>query len=108
MNPHRDLALSFFAPLIKTVSGNNTAASIDERLEGRQLRQCFRTGFYHTIAYRRVCGPMGNQPPMHESALVNAVVPDNHGNRRGNLLGGNVKAWCVFLADRGRDSSEPG
>jgi hypothetical protein len=35
MDPHRDLALPFFAPLIETVSGNNTAAAIDEMLEGR-------------------------------------------------------------------------
>jgi hypothetical protein len=35
MNPHRDLALPFFAPLIETVSGNDATASIDEGLEGR-------------------------------------------------------------------------
>src|SRR5262249_18450455 len=34
MNPHGNLALSLFPPLIKTVSGNNTAASIDEGLGG--------------------------------------------------------------------------
>src|SRR5215510_16359517 len=40
MQPHRDLAFSFLPPLIETVRGNNTPASIDERLEGRQLCQC--------------------------------------------------------------------
>ena len=33
---------------------------------------------------------------MHEPALVSAPVPDNHGNRRGNLFGCNVKAGCVL------------
>jgi hypothetical protein len=33
---------------------------------------------------------------MHEFALIAALVPDNHGNRRGNLLRGNVKAWRVL------------
>jgi hypothetical protein len=35
MNPHRDLALPFLAPLIETVSGDNATASIYEKLEGR-------------------------------------------------------------------------
>src|SRR5262249_22184224 len=85
MNPHRYLAPSFFPPLIEAVSGNNTAASIDERLEGRQLRQCFGSGVNHSIADTRVCGPMRNQTPMHEPALVSAPASDNHGNRRGSL-----------------------
>jgi hypothetical protein len=96
MYPHRDLAPSFFAPLIKSVSGNNTAASIYQQLEGRQLHQRFRTGVNHPIADGRVCGPMRNQSPLHKPALVNALVPDNDGNRRGNLLGGNVKAGRVL------------
>src|SRR5215813_12999523 len=95
MNPHRDLALPFFAPLIETVSWNNTAASIDERLEGRQLCQCFGSGVDHPVADRRVCGPMRNQAPMHEPALVSASVSDNHRSRRRSLLGCNVKAWRV-------------
>src|SRR5262245_11272319 len=96
MNPHGNLALSLFPPLIKTVSGDNTAASIDERLEGRQFRQCLGSRVNHPIADRGVCGPMRNQPPMHEPALVNASVSDNHGNRRRNLFGGDVKARRVF------------
>ena len=39
---------------------------------------------------------MWNQTPMHESALVPAPVSDNDGNRRGNLLGGDVKARRVL------------
>ena len=39
---------------------------------------------------------MRNQPPVHEPALVTALVPDNDWNRRGSLFGGNVKAWGVF------------
>ena len=35
VNPHRHFSSSFFAPLIETVSGNNAAASIYEKLEGR-------------------------------------------------------------------------
>jgi hypothetical protein len=35
MNPHWDLALSLFAPLIETVSRDNATASIYEKLEGR-------------------------------------------------------------------------
>ena len=35
MNPHRDLALSFLAPLIETVSGDDATATIHEKLEGR-------------------------------------------------------------------------
>jgi hypothetical protein len=35
MHPHRDLALAFFPPLIEAVSGNNTTASMYEKLEGR-------------------------------------------------------------------------
>src|SRR5262249_31916760 len=88
--------LPFFPPLIETVSGNNAAASIDEGLERRQLRQCFGSGVDHPIGDRRVCGPMRNQPPMHEPALVPAHVADNDGNRRGNLFGGDVKARLVF------------
>jgi hypothetical protein len=33
MNPYRDLAPSFFAPLVETVSGNNAAASIYDMLK---------------------------------------------------------------------------
>src|SRR5215471_18636928 len=96
MNPHRDLALFFFAPLIETVSGNNTTASIDERLERRQLRQCLGSRVDRLVTDRRVCGPMRYQTPMHEPALVPAHVADNDGNRRGNLFGGDVKARLVF------------
>jgi hypothetical protein len=35
MNPHWDFALSLFAPLIETISGNNATASVNEGLEGR-------------------------------------------------------------------------
>src|SRR5262249_55204207 len=104
MNPHRHLTFPFFAPLVEPVSGNNTAASIDEGLERRQLRQCFGSGVDHPVADRRVCGPMRNQPPMHEPALVDAFMTDYDGNRRGSLLGGDVKAWHVTLADRGPGS----
>src|SRR5262245_49196746 len=96
MHPHRDRAPAFLAPLIETVSGYYTAASIDERLEGRQLHQGFCTGIDHPIADRRICGPMRNQTPMHESALVPAPVSDNHGNRRRSLFRGNVKAGRVL------------
>src|SRR4029434_3499091 len=60
------LRLPSLLPLIETVSGNNTAASIDERLEGRQLCQCLGSRVYHTIADRRVCRPMRDQTPMHK------------------------------------------
>src|SRR5262249_24721304 len=95
MDPHGHLVPSLLAPLIETVSGDNTAASIHERLEGRQLCERFGAGVDHSVADRRVCGPMRNQSPVHEPALVTAHVADNHGNRRGNLLGGNIKARCV-------------
>src|SRR5262249_25518895 len=78
MNPHRGLAPSFFPPLIEAVSGNNTAASIDERLEGRQLRQCFGSRVNHSIADTGVCGPMRNQTPLHEPALIASMMTDNH------------------------------
>src|SRR5262245_52313886 len=35
MNPHRDLALAFFAPLIETVSRDDAAASIYQKFERR-------------------------------------------------------------------------
>ena len=34
----------------------------------------------------------GISPPTHEPAFVAALVSDNDGNRRRNLLGGNVEA----------------
>ena len=37
MNPHRHLALALLAPLIETVSGNNTTVSIYEKFEIRSL-----------------------------------------------------------------------
>src|SRR5215510_1564699 len=96
MDPHWDFALPLFPPLIETVSGNNTAASIEERLEGRQLCQCFGSGVDHPVADRRVCSPMRNQPPMHEPALVPAHAADNDGNRRGSLFGSDIKAGRVL------------
>ena len=39
---------------------------------------------------------MRNQPPVHEPALVTALVSDNNGNRRRNLFGSDVKARNVF------------
>src|SRR5262249_26080390 len=66
------------------------------RLEGRQLRQCLGSGVDHPVADRRVCGPMRNQSPMHELALVSAPVSDDDGNRRGNLFGGDAKARRVL------------
>src|SRR5215813_10936690 len=102
MNPHLYFAPSFFAPLVETVSGNNTAASIDERLEGRQLCQCLGSGVDHPVADGRVCGPMWYQTPMHEPALVSASVSDNDGNCRRNLLGGNMlsAAWATSRLPR--------
>jgi hypothetical protein len=38
---------------------------------------------------------MRNQSPMHEPALVAALVSDNDGNRWGHLFGGNVKPGLV-------------
>src|SRR5262249_27674854 len=105
MHPHRDLAPAFLAPLIKTVSGDNTAPSIDERLEGRQLRQCFGAGVDHPVADRRVCDPMRNQPPVHEPALVTAPVSDDDGNRWRSLFRGDIKAWCVaYSPGRGQNN----
>jgi hypothetical protein len=95
MNPHRHFALSFFAPFIEAVSRDNTAAPIYERHERRQFRQCFSSRVYHPVADRRVCGPVRNQAPMHEPALVLVPMADNDGNRRGSLLRGNVKAWRI-------------
>src|SRR5215471_6323862 len=95
MNPHWDLVLPFFAPLIKTVCGNNAPASIDERLKGRQFRQGFGTGVDHPVAYGRICGPMWNQPPVREPAFVAALVPDDDRNRWRSLFGSDVKAWRV-------------
>src|SRR5262245_6796566 len=95
MHPHRDLAPSFLAPLIETVSGNNTTASIDERFEGSQFRQRFSTGVDRSATDTRVCSPVGNQPPVHEPTLVPAHVSDDDGNRRGTLFGGDVKAGRV-------------
>src|SRR5262245_47078850 len=49
----------------------------------------------------RVGGPMRNQPPVHEPALVSASVSDNDRNRRRNLFGGDVKArrlvWWIAV-----------
>src|SRR5262249_2730792 len=86
----------FFPPLVETVSGNNTAASIDERLEGRQLCECLGSRVDHPVTDGRVCGPMWNQTPMHEPALVSASVSDNDGNRRRSLFGGNITAGRVL------------
>src|SRR5262245_43977747 len=96
MNPHGHLALSVLLPFIETVSGNNTAASIDEGLKGRQFRQCFGTNVNHSVADTRICGPMRNQPPVHEPAFVLVPVPDDDGNRRGSLFRSDVKARCVL------------
>src|SRR5262249_10664303 len=95
MNPHRDLASFLFPPLIEPVSGDNAPASIYEQLEGRQLRQGFGSGVYRPIADGRVCGPMRNQPPLHEPAFVNALLTDDDGNVGGSL-GSNVKARRVM------------
>src|SRR5262245_10490208 len=95
MHPHGHLAPPLLPPLIETVSGNNAAASINERLEGRQLRQGFGSGVDHPVADTWVCGPMRNQTPMHEPALVSAPMSNNDGNRRRSLRG-NVKARCVI------------
>jgi hypothetical protein len=35
VDPHRNLALPFLAPLIETVSGNNATAAIYEKLKRR-------------------------------------------------------------------------
>ena len=96
MDPHRHLALPFFAPLVETVSRNNTTASIDEGLKGGQFRQRFSTSVDHPVADTRVCGPMRNQSPVHEPALVTAPVSDNDGNRRRSLFRGDVKARRVL------------
>jgi hypothetical protein len=50
INPHGDFALSFFAPLVETVSRDDTAATADETLECRLLRQGFGTGVNHPVS----------------------------------------------------------
>ena len=85
MNPHRDLAPAFLAPLVETVSGNNTTASIYERFERWEFRQCFSSRVYHAIADGWVCGPRRNQPPMHEPTLIAAFLTDNDGDVGGSL-----------------------
>jgi hypothetical protein len=37
----------------------------------------------------------GINPQMHEPALVAALVPDNNGNRRGDLFRGDIKTRLV-------------
>src|SRR5262245_25708349 len=112
MNPHGHLSLSFFAPLIESVSRNNTAASIDERLEGRQLCQCLGSGVNHSIADTRVCGPMRNQTRMHKPALVSALCRTMTGTScsfgRRNLLRSDVYNAERTVVGRGPDFSEPG
>ena len=95
MDPHWGLPSSLFPPLVKPVSGNDATAAIYEQLEGRQLRQGFGSGVYRPIADGRVCGPMRNQPPLHEPAFVNALLTDDDGNVGGSL-GSNVKARRVL------------
>ena len=53
------------------------------------------SGVDRTITDTRVCGPMRNQPPLHEPALVAALVTDNHGNV-GRRLRGDIEAWGVL------------
>jgi hypothetical protein len=48
---------------------------------------------------------MRNQSPVHESALIVALVTDNHGNVGGSL-GATLKRG-VYFVDRGQDSIEP-
>ena len=62
--------------------------------EGSSVR-CFRTDVNHPIADTWVCGPMRNQTPVHEPALVSALLTDNHRNVGGSL-GGDVKAGRVL------------
>src|SRR5215475_10612562 len=62
--------------------------------EGSSVR-CFRTDVNHPIADTWVCGPMRNQTPVHEPALVSALLTDNHLNVGGSL-GGDVKAGRVL------------
>ena len=83
---HWDLTLSFFPPLVETVSGNDTTASIDEGFEGRQFRQGFGTGVYHAIADGGVCGLVRNQSPVHEPALVSTPVADDDGESSGKFV----------------------
>jgi hypothetical protein len=95
MNPHRDFPLSLFPPLVKTVRRDDAPATTHSVFETRFFGQCFRTGVDHPVSDTRVFGSVRNQAPVHEPALVAAVVADNDGNRRGNLFGGNVKARRV-------------
>jgi len=96
INPHGNLALSFFPPFVESVGGNDAPTTIHEMLEGRQFRECLGSRVYHAIADGRVRGPIRDQPPVHEPALIAAPLPDNHGNRRGHLFGSNVKTWLVL------------
>jgi hypothetical protein len=54
MNPHRDLALSLFPPLVEAVSRDDATAALNERLEGWQFHECFGTGVDHPVADGRI------------------------------------------------------
>ena len=87
MHPHRALALSFLPPLAKTVSRNDAPAASDQVLKSGFLGKCFRTGVNHPVSYGGVFGPSRDQPPVHEPALVAALMSDNNRNGGGNLQG---------------------
>jgi hypothetical protein len=64
------------------------------------------SAFAFIIRLPMVGGPMRNQPPIHEPALVAALVMDNDGNVGGSL-GGYVKVGVCTAVDRGQGSTGP-
>jgi hypothetical protein len=60
------------------------------------LSQCFRTGVNHPVSYGRIFGPVGNQAPVHEPAVVAVFVATDDGNVcRRDLFRGDVKSRRV-------------
>src|SRR5918996_5830427 len=96
MNPHRNLPFSLLSPLIKPIGRNNTAAACDEILECRFLGQRFCTSIDHLIPNGRVLGPVGNQTPMHQPAVIAVFMANNDRHLllicRRRLFGGNIEA----------------
>jgi hypothetical protein len=76
MNPHRDLTLSFFAPLIETVSGIIQRPRLTKALnEGSSVNVSARALIIR-LPMERSAAQWGINRQVHEPALVTALVPD--------------------------------